>query len=677
MRTTDMQVRSLFDRDVQYIIPLFQRHYVWDKEDQWEPLWKDIVEKVRQNLSQSHNSHFTGAIVVHQKLTNLDEVPKYEIIDGQQRLTTFQIILCALRDRCLSLKAKVPECDAIARRADRYILNQDILPPSPVDEEYKLIPTESDKDSFQALVKGNTDQSSGKIKEVYDYFKQNIVNYVGNDCAKMLKLFHSILNSFSFVQILLDADDEPEKIFESLNARGKSLLQFDLLRNNLFLRAREDRDGLYTRYWQDFETPYWDPEVRSGTSSELFLQHFLMAKLGRARVKPEFNFYQRQYHRNLVDAQGVEYEFSELKRYAEVYQEMKDCQDDSEVGRRMKFYETFELTTLHPFLLFIICEVGLSGCELNYVFDILESYTIRRMLCCRGKAGLKNFNIFFSELIRELRNDFSLESFVSRMSEQNSDTRKYPTDDEVEPTLHIRYQEDPALFPDDSTIVFPGNRVVKAALHGLWSETAGQIKKKLIRYILYQIELVKRAEDRFAESLTFRDRLTLEHVMPNNWKETWRLPIVEGIVIYEHDSDGTPSVSVNREVGDESLLYAELFSDEYRENNRYLERPSRDGLADKSYADAFNLALVRDDLLQSIGNLTLVTPPLNSRLGNRTFPEKKEALNEHSSLRLNREICEYGDWSVNVIRERAEKLIAYFCKIWPSLDRFADNICRR
>ena len=265
MKTTDMQVRSLFDRDVQYIIPLFQRHYVWDRENQWEPLWEDIVEKAHQNPSQSPASHFTGAIVVHQKLANIDEVPKYEIIDGQQRLTTFQVILCALRDRCLFLEPREAEYGAIARRADRYILNQDILSSSPADEEYKLIPTEFDRDSFQILVKGNTDQSSGKIKEVYDYFKQNIVNYTGNDHTKMLNLFYTVLNSFSFVQILLDPGDEPEKIFESLNARGKSLLQFDLLRNNLFLRARRDRDHLYRTYWQDFETPYWDPDVKLGT----------------------------------------------------------------------------------------------------------------------------------------------------------------------------------------------------------------------------------------------------------------------------------------------------------------------------------------------------------------------------------------------------------------------------
>ncbi len=104
MQPTNVNVSSLFGNKVQFRIPLFQRHYVWGFEDQWQPLWEDIEEKSNQRLSQQERdkfSHFTGAIVIQQKPTNVDEVPKYEIIDGQQRLTTFQIILCALRDICV------------------------------------------------------------------------------------------------------------------------------------------------------------------------------------------------------------------------------------------------------------------------------------------------------------------------------------------------------------------------------------------------------------------------------------------------------------------------------------------------------------------------------------------------------------------------------------------------
>ena len=95
MKTTDLLVRSLFDRDVQYIIPLFQRHYVWDEDNQWAPLWEDITKRANQNLSGSQTSHFTGAIVVHQKRTNLDEVPKFEIIRHYNDL----IERCLIRPR--------------------------------------------------------------------------------------------------------------------------------------------------------------------------------------------------------------------------------------------------------------------------------------------------------------------------------------------------------------------------------------------------------------------------------------------------------------------------------------------------------------------------------------------------------------------------------------------------
>ena len=121
------------------------------RRTQWAPLWEDITKRADQNLSGSQTSHFTGAIVVHQKMTNLDEVPKFEIIDGQQRLTTFQIILCALRDRCLCLKPEDPKYGEIAKQADRYILNQEIWTSDVTDEEYKLVPTEYDRDSVSGL----------------------------------------------------------------------------------------------------------------------------------------------------------------------------------------------------------------------------------------------------------------------------------------------------------------------------------------------------------------------------------------------------------------------------------------------------------------------------------------------------------------------------------------------
>lgn len=658
MDTKQISVSSLFETNVQYKIPLFQRYYVWGKEAQWKPLWDDIVRQHSSDGQERASEHFTGAIVIQHQSTLAGDVPQYDIIDGQQRLTTFQIILCAIRDICTE-----NEHADMASDMRRYIQNQGEMLQE--DERYKLIPTKRDRDSFISLVNERVDKCRGRIHAAYSYFYDQITEYVGADKEKIRTLFLCIKNYFRFVQILIDEKDKPEKIFESLNARGKSLFQFDLLRNNLFLRARENRDSLYEKYWEHFEDPYWDPEVtKSGTSSDIFLQHFLMAKLRTESVRPEFFTYERKYLPYLKE-QGnttVEDEFSDLKQYSGIYQQITDCEGNLLLENRMRFYQTFNLTILHPFVLYLTCEVGLKGHQLDRVLHILESYTIRRMLCYKGTGGVKNFNKFFASLMRRLADNFSLENFIDYLSQETSATNKYPTDSAISPTLHTRFDRNPLPFPDNTTIIFPGDQLVRAALEGLWVNNAGAIKRKLIRYILYRIELRKIEEDQFTEPLAFEDKLTtLEHIMPERWRETWSLPVAAESVSY---NTNTRRIYVNRDVPSQDMLYADLFSDPKVE-------PVRTSLADKSYEDVYNLSVARDDLLESIGNLTLVTREMNSKLGNRTFAAKKKALDKHSRLKLNQEICKQDVWDINEIHERAERLIADFCEIWPSLDWFS------
>ena len=129
-----------------------------------------MKDKANQRFSKGHRqegTHFTGAIVIQQNLTSTSDVPTYEIIDGQQRLTTFQIILCALRDVCKSYQ--LDEFKDIEEEADRYICNQGKLLKSE-DERYKLVPTVFDKSAFISLVDRRVDDSNGRIRETYDYF---------------------------------------------------------------------------------------------------------------------------------------------------------------------------------------------------------------------------------------------------------------------------------------------------------------------------------------------------------------------------------------------------------------------------------------------------------------------------------------------------------------------------
>lgn len=651
MNIDRVNISDLFKPSVQYRIPLFQRHYVWDRIKQWEPLWLDISQQTQVGTTM----HFTGTTVI-QQLQASPGVQIYDIIDGQQRLTTFQIILCAIRDIC-----KKNGHTEIANEVCQYINNKSDEDELETEERYKIIPTKRNKVSFIALIDGDTKNSTGKVYSAYSYFRDKIQDHADIDPQKIKSLFEVIINNFGFVQIRISEADKPEKIFESLNARGEKLLEFDKLRNNLFLRARANRDHLYETYWEHFEDDYWDPGIpKNGTSYELFFQHFLIANLATENVKPEFTTYEREYKEKLKhEDKTVEDEFISLKGYSNVYCKMTDCNVGTLIGKRMEFYKIFELTTLHPFLLFVICDVGLGEAELERVFDILESYTLRRMLCCNGKGGLKGYNKFFARVIKHLQDDFSLDKFIQYLDDETSDTTNYPTDHQIRDALYTHFEPNLLNFPDRETIIFPGNQYMKAALSGLWVKTAGQIKRRLIRYILYRIEMEKQKNNKYSEKIAFEEALDLEHIMPQTWKEKWDLPINPKAVTLDQDAH---KVIVNTNVQSERKFHHELFSNPNTE-------PTQDGLSKESYANAYKLTIARDALLENIGNLTLVNKSLNSRLGNRPFDMKKEALMD-SNLILNREIREHEQWDINEIDTRSQKLIEDVRQIWKPLDWF-------
>lgn len=131
-------VSAVFSGERRYAIPLFQRPYVWTRENQWEPLWDDIVERADLELEQPQVDappHFLGAIVVQQRASWGDELLAHDVIDGQQRLTTFQIMLAAFRDIAGSLDEKQVTASLISwTRNENAIANPDV-------EQFKVWPT--------------------------------------------------------------------------------------------------------------------------------------------------------------------------------------------------------------------------------------------------------------------------------------------------------------------------------------------------------------------------------------------------------------------------------------------------------------------------------------------------------------------------------------------------------
>ena len=148
MKANAVPLLALFERKMRLEVPLFQRQYVWSREQQWEPLWEDISRKFVEYLEGRKDGpvHFLGAMVLDQKLTPSTHVEKRQVIDGQQRLTTLQIFLAAMRDFCVER-----ECGELAKEFSGYVLNSGMMADPEVDK-FKVWPTQLDRKQFRDVV---------------------------------------------------------------------------------------------------------------------------------------------------------------------------------------------------------------------------------------------------------------------------------------------------------------------------------------------------------------------------------------------------------------------------------------------------------------------------------------------------------------------------------------------
>ena len=431
-------------------------------------------------------------------------------------------------------------------------------------------------------------------------------------------LLDTILKDFKVVQILINAHANSERIFESINARGRTINEFDHLRNNLFLKARVsslDVQLCYDNYWQQFEDGYWTERLGRDEEEilvcERFLQHFLMAKLKRQNIvhRDLFYTYDRDYRTTLSEDQGVEYELRELQKYSQVYRVMCDCQFDSNnsdfhsnillnlmnlIADRMKFYDNLNISGLHPFLLFVVNKLEIKANELKKVFDLLESYSIRSLLC--NKRRNLNFSKFFVEdVISMFTTDSVSNELMSYLSTLKSD-EKCPNDDEVRQALS-RCGKD-------------------------------NFDRTITRYILYRIELYKEgADSTLKNELEFSNQLTREHIMPKKWRENWPFP----------KSQDSKKVATERDLAIQSIGNLTLLSRELNEE-----------LGNKSFSEK------RGPLLEHSTDLKLT----------------------QDIVYISRNpIQERETWSVKDIRNREDNLWKCICtNLWPDVFQYSGEL---
>lgn len=607
MKADAAPILGVFERKARLEIPLYQRQYVWERDKHWQPLWEDIERKILDHISGRVDApvHFLGAMVLDHKQTPVTHVEKRTVIDGQQRLTTLQIILCCLRDFCT--EKNLPE---LASEFRKYTLNDGLMA-NKEEDKFKVWPSLPDRKQFSDVITSEsrdeiitrhpltrkkfahkTDPRPSMI-EAYLYFCSEIDCFVEEMIETKSLTAESILQNtllcmkqdLKVVFIDLERDDDPQIIFETLNARGEPLLPGDLLRNYVFLRvSREklDSEALYEKYWRLLDDPFWRQEIRQGSfsrpRSDFFIQAYLAIKT-RSDISVKHLFVEYKFWIEKSDPKpfsSIEEELIEFNRYAAAFRQVIELENDTEFSDYFASFRALDTNTHLPLFMAIFARKTDKAVARDIAM-LVESYVVRRALCALTTKGYTNIFIRLANHLQQ--NGFTAENARDFLLKQDKLSSLWPTDEKV---VNACSEFDIAELMNSQKLVYILSRVSRQ-MSNSWSETIADYSN-----------------------------LSIEHIMPQRWHENW------------------PLVSDNAD------------TDEL-----------------KTLSDS------RDGHIHKIGNLTVLAQPLNSSISNSAWEIKRKAIAETSLLEINRKLIACEEWDESRIKQRSAEIGRAVAQIWP------------
>ncbi len=389
----------------QLVIPIYQRVYSWEKE-QCKQLWDDIV---KTGGNDQMNGHFIGSILyVLDDITHSDNT--LLIIDGQQRLTTITLLLTALRDHWSDKRKEIE---------DDYLINSD----KDGDKKFRLILSESDKDTLLSLIdkdKRKPSKPSSKIVENFKLFEEWVSN------TNKLETIFKGLEKLMIVYIALKKGKyDPQLIFESMNSKGMELSQTDLTGNYIVMETEvEKQESFYNKYWRAMEEDFKQDE----TLFNQFVRHYLTIK---TREIPNINkVYVALKDYRQKEGIGIENLLKDLQKYCGYFcQIVFKKEDDKDLNKALGFLVDLEMDVVYPLLLELYSDYSdgvLSKADFIPIIALIESYIFRRKVCGIPPNGL---NKFFASFTKHIQKDEYFESLKAYFGSLTNNQR-FPNNDE-------------------------------------------------------------------------------------------------------------------------------------------------------------------------------------------------------------------------------------------------------
>lgn len=577
MNISKVNLLSLFNTGTnQYIIPFFQRPYVW-KSDDCDILYEDVLETASVAKSDVNKEHFIGTIITKNGTTSTPMAAQFDLVDGQQRITTFSLLIKSLAD---SVDLNQPNAGHLYNNinsslsfTDPYGVKHFRVVHNRIDREYYNMVMESDgKSDFSGLA------GKSKVIDTYLYFK-NKLSSLSND--EILNLNHTILQKFPAISMVLDRYDDEQEIFDTINSLGVKLTTSELLKNYIF--SDSETQKLYKLFWEDiFEVDeetvkFWNTKKTAGrvyreNIDVLLYCYLIIEKEKDVSLEHLFRDY-KEWLKNKTADEKAKF-LKNLKLHADLYAsfpsgtELNNLNFNDIEKRFFHVIENLNVTTIYPLVLFLYKKVEDVNDRLECL-SLLESYLVRRNIC---RATTKNYNNLFISIIKSLKNSSGDDILASLKNILNS------------------YKEDTGRFPTDEELKTGFSNSIISNQHA---------KEVLFVIALHQIKNVL-SDVTVLSSSSF----SVEHMMPKKWETNWN----------------------NISTSDEK-------------NTRNFK-------------------------LLTLGNLTIITKNLNSKLRNSSWANKKSVLKQYSALPLTTMYTSKENWNEKTIEERATDLVNIALQIW-------------
>ncbi|WP_154452461.1 DUF262 and DUF1524 domain-containing protein [Helicobacter pylori] len=395
------------NKENQLVIPIYQRVYSWEKE-QCKELWDDII---KIGGDDKMDGHFIGSI-----LYVLDGIKHSDntllIIDGQQRLTTITLLLTALRDHW-SDKRKEIEND--------YLINSG----KDGDKKFRLILSESDKDTLLSLIdkdRRKPSEPSLKIMENFKFFEEWVSN------TNELETIFKGLEKLMIVYIALKKEKyDSQLIFESMNSKGMELVQTDLIRNYIVMETEvEKQEIFYKKYWRAMEEDF--KQSKREDLFNKFVRHYLTIK---TREIPNINkIYVALKDYWQKEGIGIEDLLKDLQKYCGYFcQIVFKKEDDKDLNKALGFLVDLEMDVIYPLLLELYSDYSdgvLSKADFIPIIALIESYICRRAVCGLGTNSL---NKVFPSFTKHIQKDEYFESLKAHFG-YLTEKQRFPNNDE-------------------------------------------------------------------------------------------------------------------------------------------------------------------------------------------------------------------------------------------------------